>query len=145
VRAFRFRLESVARVRQLQERLAAEQLALATRELRAAQARCADIRAATKQLTFPEGPSQMAALLWVHDQSARLSDLLRQREAQAAQAEAGADRARGAWLEAERRCRALRRLEERKRERWQLDADRADGAELDDMATVRFGIRDGVR
>lgn len=145
MRAFRFRLESVARVRQLQERLAAEQLALATRELRAAQARCADIRAATKQLTFPEGPSQMAALLWVHDQSARLSDLLRQREAQAAQAEAGADRARGAWLEAERRCRALRRLEERKRERWQLDADRADGAELDDMATVRFGIRDGVR
>ncbi|HTU38819.1 MAG TPA: flagellar export protein FliJ [Acidimicrobiales bacterium] len=145
MRAFRFRLESVARVRQLQERLAAEQLALATRELRAAQARCDDIRAATKQLTFPEGPSQMAALLWVHDQSARLSDLLRQREAQAAQAEAGADRARGAWLEAERRCRALRRLEERKRERWQLDADRADGAELDDMATVRFGIRDGVR
>ena len=145
MRAFRYRLESVARVRQLQERLAAERLALATRDLRTAQARCADIRSATRQLTFPEGPAQMAALLWVHDQSARLTELLHQHEAQAARAEACADQARGAWLDAERRCRALRRLEERKRERWQLDADRAEGAELDDMATVRFAAREGAR
>jgi flagellar protein FliJ len=145
VRAFRFRLESVARVREHQERAAASALALATRELREAQVRCADIRAATRQLTFPEGRAQMAALLWVHDQSARLGELLRRREAERAQAQTRADEARTAWVDAERRCRALRRLEARQRERWQLDYDRAQAAELDDMATVRFLSGQGAR
>jgi flagellar protein FliJ len=145
MRAFRFRLEAVARVREHQERAAAQHLALATRELREAQVRCAEIRAATRQLAFPEGRAQMAALLWVHDQSARLDELLRRREAERAKAESLADQAREAWVEAERRCRALRRLEERKRERWRLDYDRAQAAELDDMATVRFLTGRGAR
>jgi flagellar export protein FliJ len=145
MRAFRFRLESVARVREHQERATAQDLALATRQLREAQVRCAEIRAATRRLAFPEGRAQMAALLWVHDQSARLGELLRRREAEWAKAETRADEARQAWVEAERRCRALRRLEERKRERWQLDDDRAQAAELDEMATIRFVTGPSVR
>jgi flagellar export protein FliJ len=144
VKAFRFRLESVARIRAHQERAAAQRLALAARDLREAQTRCAAIRAAAQQLSFPEGRSQMAAVLWVQDQSERLSDLLRQREAVAASAAVAATEARGAWVEAERRCRALGRLEARQQDRWQIEADRAVTAELDDMATVRFRREDGA-
>lgn len=142
MRAFRFRLETVAHVREHQERAAAQRLALAQRDLRVARSRCADIRTAARQLCFPEGHSDMAALQWVHDQSARMAELLRRHEMVSVQAEARANEAREAWVEAERRCGALRRLEERQRERWQVDADRATATELDDMATVRF--RTGV-
>ncbi len=138
MRAFRFRLESVARVRGHQERAAAQRFALATRDLRNAQTRCAQMRAATRQLEFPEGHTHMAALLWVQEQSDRMAELVRRHDALAAKAEAAADEARGAWVEAERRCRALGRLEERQHNRWLVDADRAVVAELDDMATVRF-------
>jgi flagellar export protein FliJ len=144
MRAFRFRLETVARVRGLQERAAAQRLALAARDLRVAQARYAESRAAARQLAFPQGPTAMAELLWVQDQSARMAALVRRHEALAANAEAGASEARGAWVEAERRCRALGRLEERQRDRWQIDADRAVAAELDDMATVRVRTGHGA-
>ena len=97
------------------------------------------MRAATRQLAFPEGHADMAALLWVMEQSDRMAELVRRHDALAARAEAAANEARGAWVEAERRCRALGRLEERQHNRWLVDADRADVAELDDMATVRFG------
>ena len=86
----------------------------------------------------------MAALLWVHDQSARMAELIRRHDAPTARAETAANEARGAWVEAERRCRALGRLEERQRDRWQVDADRAVVAELDDMATVRFRTGQGA-
>jgi flagellar export protein FliJ len=138
MRAFRFRLESVARVRQHQERAAANRFALATRDVRVAQARCADLRQATGQLAFPAGRSDMAALLWVQDQSDRMAVLVRQQDAVAKRAEAQAFEARTSWVEAEQRCRALERLQTRQRERWELDAARTVAAELDDMATIRF-------
>ncbi len=144
MKAFRFRLEPVARVREHQERAAAQRLALAARDLRTAQSRCAQLRAATRQLRFPEGPSDMAALLWVQDQSDRMADLIRRHDAHAARVETRANEARAAWVEAERRCRALQRLEERQRNRWQLEADRAVVTELDDMATVRFRAAQGA-
>jgi len=137
MRAFRFRLDAVARVRDHQERVAAQRLALAARDLRLAQSRCAESRAAARQLTFPDGACSMAALLWVQDQSARMAEIVRRHERLEAVAATGASEARGAWVEAERRRRALRRLEERQRSRWQLEAERATAAELDDMATVR--------
>ncbi len=144
MRAFRFRLESVARVRELQERAAAQRFALATGDLRRAQSRCAQLRAATRQLAFPDGHAHMAAFLWVHEQSGRMADLIRRHDALTARAEAAADEARGAWVEAERRCRALGRLEQRQQDRWQVDADRAVVTELDDMATVRFRREPGA-
>ncbi len=86
----------------------------------------------------------MAALLWIQDQSERMAELLRRHDAHAARVEVKANEARAAWVEAERCCRALRRLEERQRSRWQLDADRAVVAELDDMAIVRFRTGHGA-
>ncbi len=145
MRAFRFRLESVARVREHQERAAAQRVALAMRALREAESRCAEIRAATRQLAFPEGRVEMATLLWTHDQSSRMGELLRHHQGLRAKSEARASDARQTWVEAERRCRALRRVEARQRQRWQLDADRAVAAELDDMATVRYRTGPGAR
>lgn len=144
MRAFRFRLETVVRVREHQERVAAERLALAARDLRLAQARRDETRTAARTLTLPEGRSSMAAVLWTQDQSARMAELVRRDDTAVAKAEVRTDEARRAWVEAERRCRSLRRLEQRKRERWQYDADRAVAAELDDMATARVTHVRGV-
>jgi flagellar biosynthesis chaperone FliJ len=143
VRAFRFRLEAVARVRDLQERAAAQGLASAVRDQRAAHARLAETRSVARGLTLPDGRAPMGAVQWTLDQSARTAELLRRDNARLAAAAQRADQARISWTEAERRCRALSRLEERRRDRWQRDADRALGAELDDMAAARRGTRRG--
>lgn len=144
MRPFRFRLETVVRVREHQERVAAERLALAARDLRLARSRRDETRAEARMLSFPEGRSSMAAVLWVQDQSVRMAELVRRDEAVATRAELRTDEARTAWVEAERRCRSLRRLEQRQRERWQYESDRAVAAELDDMATSRVTRVQGV-
>jgi len=144
VKAFSFRLESVARVREHQERAAAQDLAVATRCLRLVRSECAEARAALHGLAVPRGRAEAAALHWVQGQSERMATTLRRHEELVTAAEAAVRESRQAWVAAERRCTMLRRLEERQRSRWQVDADRAAASELDDMATVRFRAETGV-
>ncbi len=144
MKAFRFRLESVARVRDHQERAAAQQLAVAARNLRLARSECAEARAALHGLAVRQGRSDAATLHWVQSQSERMAATLRHREELVTAAEVAVRESRHAWVGAERRCTMLRRLEERQRGRWQVDADRAAANELDDMATVRFGTEIGL-
>jgi hypothetical protein len=61
VKAYRFRLDSVLRVRQLQERVAAQQLAVAVRELQAARAQLARARRALAGLDAPSGRHTIGA------------------------------------------------------------------------------------
>ncbi|HXZ62641.1 MAG TPA: flagellar FliJ family protein [Acidimicrobiales bacterium] len=144
MRAFRFRLESVARVREHQQRAAAQRLAVAARDLRLAQRRREAARQATIRLAYPDGPGDAAALHWVHEQSDRMATIVALREERVTAAEAGVHTARQSFLEAERRRTALHRLEARQRDRWQREADRAWASELDDMATVRFSAPGGA-
>ena len=65
MKAFRFRLEPVARVREHQERAAAQRLAVAVRDLALARAACTEARAAADRLAYPRGRTDAAALLWV--------------------------------------------------------------------------------
>lgn len=144
MKAFRFRLASVARVRDHQERSAAQRLAVAARDLRLARSGCAEARAGLRRLAFPEGSTGSAALLWVQDQSDRAATALRHHEDAAIAAETSVRESRQAWVNAERQCTMLRRLEQRQRERWQRDADRAVASELDDLAIVRFRTGNGA-
>ena len=67
-----------------------------------------------------------------------MATTVREHEESLDRAEEFVHESRQAWVGAERTCTVLRRLEERQRDRWQLDADRAAASELDEVATVRF-------
>jgi flagellar FliJ protein len=137
VKAYRFRLESVLRVRRLQERVATQQLAEAIRVLHHAQSGSDRARRSLENAAAPVGRLTIGAFEWSHEQSSRLSDAAR---ARAEVAEAAAEAARQAdavWVTAKRRTATLARLDERHLALWQREQDRSEAAELDDLATRR--------
>jgi flagellar export protein FliJ len=137
VKAYRFRLESVLRVRLLQERVAMQQLAEARRALHNAQSESARARRSLEDEAAPVGRLTIGAFEWSHEQSTRLADASR---ARAEAAEAAAEAARQAdavWGTAKRRTATLERLDERHLALWRRELDRSEAAELDDLATKR--------
>jgi flagellar protein FliJ len=137
VKAYRFRLESVLRVRRLQERVATQQLAEAMRALHHAQSESARARRSLEDAAAPVGRITIGAFEWSHEQSTRLSDEAR---ARAEAAEAAAETARQAddvWGTARRRTATLERLDERHLGLWRRELDRSEAAVLDDLATRR--------
>jgi flagellar FliJ protein len=143
VRAYRFRLAGVARVRAVQERVAAQQLAVANRDLHHAREarRCAAV--ALDRLAWPAGPTTPAALQWTADQSDRLASTLRRRTDEAETAEVIAGDAARAWTSARQRGAALERLEVRQRAEWRAEADRLEAGELDELTLARFAREEG--
>ena len=137
MKAYRFRLDSVLRVRRLQERVAMQQLAEARRALDEAQSESARARRSLEDAAAPVGRLTIGAFEWSHEQSTRLSDASR---ARAEAAEAAAEAARQAdalWGTAKRRTATLERLDERHLALWRRELDRSEAAELDDLATRR--------
>ena len=74
MKAYRFRLESVLRVRRLQERVATQQLAEAVRALHHAQSEAACARRSLEDAAAPVGLLTIGAFEWSHEQATRLSD-----------------------------------------------------------------------
>jgi flagellar export protein FliJ len=139
VRAYRFRLESVLRVRQLQERVAAQQLAVAVRELHGARSELACARHALACYPAPVGRLSVGDVRWAHAQSDRMSERAR-RGAEAAQAaEELARQATQAWGSARQRTAVLERLDERQVASWRAELLRTEADALDDMAIGRTG------
>jgi flagellar export protein FliJ len=144
VKAYRFRLDSVLRVRQLQERAAAQQLAVAARELHAAEAGLARARGALDGLRAPSGRLGADAVHWTQAQSDRMSDTARRRTEQVEAAAAVARQAKEAWGGARQQTATLERLDERHVAVWRAELDRSEVAELDDLTTAR-AAREGRR
>jgi flagellar export protein FliJ len=137
VKAYRFRLDSVLRVRQLQERVAAQQLAVAVRDLHAARAQLARARRALAGLDAPTGRLTIGAVQWTHAQSDRMSETAVQ---SADDLEAVGEVARQAtqeWGSARQRTAMLERLDERHLTLWRAEADRSEAVALDDLTTGR--------
>src|ERR1700722_2519382 len=112
MKAYRFRLESVLRVRRLQERAATQRLAEAMRSLQYAETEAARARRSLEDMAAPAGRLEIGALEWAHAQSTRMSDTARQR-AEAAEAAAEAARqAKEEWGSARQRTATLERLDE---------------------------------
>ena len=137
MKAYRFRLESVLRVRRLQERAATQQLAEAVRALRHAQSESARARRSLEGAAAPAGRLTIGAIEWGHAQSTRLSETAHERAEAAEAAAEVARRANGAWGTAKRRTATLERLDERHVALWREEMDRNEAAELDDLATRR--------
>jgi flagellar export protein FliJ len=140
VKAFHFRLATVARIRALEERVAADRFRTAQRVLRHEQASARAAEAALDTLEAPRGVTSMAALNWVGDQAERLAETVRVCRENVAAAEAACAEARDAWDVAVRRSGVLERLEEQERARWRSEALRAEAAELDDLSLTRHRL-----
>lgn len=145
MKAYRFRLDSVLRVRQLQERAAAQQLALAVRDLHRARAELASARRALAGLTAPEGRLNVGAVQWTHAQSDRMSERARQRADELEAAQQMARQATETWGTARQRTATLERLDERHLALWRTEFDRSEGVLLDDLTTARWPVGDGAR
>lgn len=137
MKAYRFRLESVLRVRRLQERVATQQLAEAVRALHHAQSESVRARRSLEHATAPVGQLTIGAFEWSHEQSSRLSDAARTRAEAAEVAAEAARQADAVWGAARRRTATLERLDERHLAIWQQELDRSEAAVLDDLATRR--------
>jgi flagellar export protein FliJ len=143
VKAYRFRLDSVLRVRQLQERVAAQQLAVAVRELQAARAQLARARRALAGLDAPSGRLTIGAVQWSHAQSDRMSETARRSADEAKTAGDAARQATQAWESASQRTAVLERLDERHLTLWRAELDRSDALVLDDLSTRRKTGQEG--
>jgi flagellar export protein FliJ len=138
MKSYRFRLDTVARIRALEERVASDRYRLALRDLRHGCEREHAAALALVALEAPTGTTTMAAHLWTGDQAERLSDALRDCREQVAAAETLCAEARRAWDEAAKRSGVLERLNEQGRVRWQVEMSREVGAELDDLSQARY-------
>jgi flagellar export protein FliJ len=139
VRAYRFRLDSVLRVRQLQERVAAQQLAVAVRDLHSARAELACARRSLAGLAAPSGRLTVGEVHWVHAQSGRMSERACTCAAEVDAAAEVARQATQAWGSARQRTAMLERLDERHMALWRSELDRSEAVALDDLATGRKG------
>jgi flagellar protein FliJ len=140
VRAYRFRLDSVLRVRQLQERAAAHQLAVAVRDLQRAQTELARARCSLAGLAAPAGRHTVGAAQWVHAQAGRMSEMVATRADEMETSEEVARQATQAWASARQRTAMLERLDERHVALWRAEFDRSEAVELDDLATGRNSV-----
>ncbi len=140
MKAFHFRLATVARIRALEERVAADRFRTAQRVLRHEQAAARAAEAALDTLEAPRGVTSMAALNWVGDQAERLAETVRVCRESVAAADAACTEARDAWDVAVRRSGVLERLGEQERARWRSEALRAEAAELDDLSLARHRL-----
>jgi flagellar export protein FliJ len=137
VKAYRFRLDSVLRVRRLQERVAAQQLAVAARDLHCARAQLARARRALAGLDAPSGRLTMGSVQWTHAQSDRMSETARQSADEVETAGEAARQATAAWGTARQRTAMLERLDERQLALWQAELSRSEVVVLDDLTTGR--------
>lgn len=144
MKAYRFSLEAVMRIRSLEERIAREHLMVAQRELRYAQGECAELERAMDALTFPSQAISMGTVHWFADQATRLAEEVRASQEAVSAATSKRDEASRAWHRARKRVGALERLDLEGLVRWKDSAARYEVAELDDIANVRHGLS-GVR
>jgi flagellar export protein FliJ len=136
VKAYSFRLAGVARVRQLEEGIAAQELATASRAVALARRDVARTTRRLDELAVPTGAASVRDVQWTQDQADRLGESRRAHLASLEAAEARRAAARDRWLVSRRRCAVLERLDDRRRGEWQTEFDRYEAKELDDMASV---------
>jgi len=135
---YRFRLESVLRVRRAEEELARQELARANARLRAAMEthrveaqRYGELRTVSGEV---ESVAFMRERAYAELAAATVEAARQVMDAAAAEAAARYV----SWTEAARLVAALERLDDRRRAEHRLEEQRAEVAESDDMTSARF-------
>lgn len=137
MKKFRFRLETVHRVREIQDELARGELLAANHEL----AKASDIVAQREQIanatTRPIGPTTVDAFAcaqFVIDQAAAA---VRWAERDREAAVVVAEQRRQLWMEANMKLRAIDRLRETARDQYRDEVRHAEDVTNDEIATMR--------
>jgi flagellar protein FliJ len=138
MKRYRFRLESVLRVRRIQEDVARGELARATLALRTAEAALEAGREHLDRLSHE--PSPIGPEAWQARRRILLSaaDEVEQLVHGMTAAASERDARQAALAEARSRVRALERLDERRRAQHDLEAARLDERTVDELVTARF-------
>ncbi|HEX5265402.1 MAG TPA: flagellar FliJ family protein [Acidimicrobiales bacterium] len=133
MKRYRFRLETVLRVRRLEEDAARAGLLAANQAV--AQACAVRDRALAHYRGLPAelGPSSTADLRRNRQRAELAAAVLRARQGALDEAAREVVRAREQWMEAASRVKVLERLDQRRREEHRLEAERAETRFLDDV------------
>ncbi len=136
MKRYRFRLESVRRVRIAQEREARAQLAAANREVQRNVEEVARRAARYAQLSAPAGAT-ISSYLSSRATLVRVAESIRYARQRQRDAELVAEHARAAWGDAARRVKSLDRLDDRRREEHAREQGRREEQVVDDVVTGR--------
>jgi flagellar FliJ protein len=144
---FRFRLETLLRLRLAERDQRRTELAKALRaeellrgEERTLEGRQIEAAARSRQLKSP-GAANVDALLETHRYEVVLTAQRRQLKQQIAQVEAETERRRQAVVEADRQLRVLEKLRERQAAAWKKENERQEVKQFDELAIVGYGRR----
>jgi len=140
VKAYRFSLDTVMRIRALEERLVRERLILVQRDLRLAQDAYRQAEASLEALAAPTGQTTMDKICWIGDQATRLSEEVRVSGEELVAAASTHDEVSHLWHETRKRLGTLERLDSEGRAQWKREIQRHEVAELDDLANARHGL-----
>lgn len=137
MKAYRFGLATLVRVREAGERAERQRLAVAVGGLTAARCRAAVALDAYRAGAVPPELAEGDRLAsWHASQSASAAAVVAA-ERGALDAGTAVELARQRWQAARREVRLLERLDERRRREWEAEAARAERSELDDRPRPR--------
>lgn len=137
MKRYRFRLDTVLRVRQVEEDRARGELALANRALADADALLEDRIDHYGAVPHPDAPLPMAAFLASRDRQEWAARAVVTAGTARLVADAQVAVRRDEWSAAATRVAALERLDERRREEHRLESQRQEGLEVDDIVVAR--------
>lgn len=141
MKKFRFRLESVKRVRRIQEEQARQRLMEAHAQARETVARVDARLHAYLTMPRPTDPMSLADFERARFELEAAATALESARIAHREALDEVDRRRAEWLEAKQRCSALDRLEDRRRQQHQIDLRRAEDRLIDDLVVARHRLR----
>ena len=138
MKRYTFRLENVRRVRRTQEELAKAELLAANSEVQraieAVQSRMAAYEEVVRSSTGRSGVDAFMKQRYFNDLASRA--VVAAQQAQHVAESAAAER-RAAWAEAAKRVKVLDRLDERRREEFRIEHERAVEKEVDDIVVAK--------
>jgi len=144
---FRFRLETLLRLRSAERDQRRTELAKALRaeellrgEEQILEGRQTEAAERSRQLKSP-GAANVDALLETHRYEVVLAAQRRQLKQQIAQVETETERRRQALVEADRQLRVLEKLRERQAATWKKENERQEAKQFDELAIVGYGRR----
>ena len=137
MKRYKFRLDTVLRVRRVEEDRAVAALAAARRQLDAAEQTLQDSLDRYTGVPAAQGPLPLDALLRARAHQELVAASVVHAGTQRLRAEAIVEVQRAEWSAAAQRVAALERLDERRRAEHALEAQRQETIEVDDMVVAR--------
>jgi flagellar protein FliJ len=139
MKRYQFRLDTVLRVRRIEEERELVALAAARQAAVAAERAAVDCLTRYRSLAGTGQRSSSTAFVAGRGRLSLAADSVREADAAHARAVEAADVQRGRWTESARRVSSLERLDERGRAEHDVEVRRDEDRTVDDLVTGRFG------